>query len=138
MSRPLRDLSGYVGLPFKADGLDRRGLHCWGLVRLVLKEQCGIDLPAYGDVSAADLLAVSRRMEAGQVAEDWRQVYQPRAFDVVLMRAHGRPATVHCGIMADHSTLLHVEEATDSVLVPLQHPMIRHRLAGFFRHGSFS
>lgn len=134
MSRALCDVSPYVGLPFKANGVDRRGLHCWGLVRLVLKERCGVDLPAYSDISATDLLAVSRRMEAGKGADDWRPVTEPEAFDVVLMRAAGRPAVVHCGIMANRSALLHVEEATDSVLVPLQHPLIRHRIAGFFRH----
>ena len=34
----------YVGLPWRIGGRDRRGLDCFGLVRLVLAEQAGIIL----------------------------------------------------------------------------------------------
>lgn len=132
--------SRYVGIPFAEDGLTRAGCHCWGLVRLVLAEQCGIaDLPTYGEHSAADLIAAARFFRGEPLGDPWIKVDRPQAFDVVLMTAmagQGRPSVVagHCGVMVDAQTVLHVWEATAAVLMGLSHHLIRHKVLGFYRH----
>lgn len=129
----------YVGIPFAEGGLTAEGCHCWGLVRLVLSEQCCIDVPSYGEQSAADLIAAARFFRIDADRDPWIKVESPREFDVALMTAmsgEARPRVIagHCGIMIDGSTLLHVWEATSAIQMHINHPQIRHRLLGFYRH----
>ena len=117
-------------MPFIDQGRDGKGVDCWGLVCLVMKRECGITLPAYGDISARDLIEVTATIREQSNAEPWHPVTKPKPFDVALMR--GKP--MHVGIMADDSHVLHIEEATAAVLVPTSHPAIAFRLLGFRRH----
>ena len=137
-------LKDYVGLPFLDGGRSRSdgGLDCWGLVRLVYAEQCGIDLPSYGEISAGDLMAV-----AGAIAEDcradpWREVERQdaQALDVAViaerMMVDGRlkRQAAHVGVMIDGERMLHVRIAAAAAIVPLTHADVRFRLHGLFRH----
>ena len=128
----MRWMEKYVGLPFKDFGRDFGGVDCWGLVRLVLARECGIDLPSYGEISARDLMRVTATIKHDSSGEPWREVNRSelKAFDVALLR--GRP--MHVGIMMTPKLLLHVEEATAAVLVPLTHSSVAGRLLGFRRH----
>lgn len=123
----------YVGLPF---GEGPRQETCWSLVARVYRERLAIELPPYGEISARDLLAVARAIEAGKRrVEVWRMVDDPRAFDVCLMRAgRGGAAVVHVGVMVDPARVLHVEEATAAVVVPVRHFSIAGRVTGYARH----
>lgn len=134
-----------VGVPFRDGGRDAKGADCWGLVRLFMAE-AGVVLPDYSETPAADLMAVARDVTAAAASETWLKVdrgaLQPG--DVVLLTARakvdGRPRTLpgHVGVMIDSRRMLHVEESTASVVVPLGHPSVRNRLAGFFRHRSLA
>lgn len=124
----------YVGLPF---GEGPGEVTCWSLVRRVMAERRGIELPAYGEISARDLVRVARTMGREQLAETWRAVSVPQEFDVALMRsARGGRAIVHVGIMIDGRRLLHVEDRTASVVVPLDHYSVRGRIVGFRRYSA--
>lgn len=122
----------YVGLPF---GAGAGAVTCWSLVARVFAEQRGVALPAYGEISARDLLRIARAMRDGSgVADGWLKVVAPQAFDVCLMRGpQGGAAVVHVGVMASASRLLHVEEASAAVVVPVRHFSVAHRIAGFRR-----
>ena len=50
MSRPDNWLDRYIGLPWKIGGRELHGgIDCWGLVRLVMRDEAGIDMPSWGD-----------------------------------------------------------------------------------------
>jgi len=124
----------YVGLPFLDHGRDFKGVDCWGLVRLVLKEEKGIDVPSYGDISATDLDAVARMVKREALLVPWVDVL-PNAvqpFDVAVM--FRRIAPVHVGIMVTRWDVLHIEEKISAVMVPLTHSSIVFRYPRFFRH----
>lgn len=131
----------YVGIPYADDGFTH-GFHCWSLVRTVLSDEAGIDVPHYGETEAKDFAAVAQHMNADAVRDPWREVAPGDAmeFDVAVMagrvRNNGtsRRAPIHCGIMIDPIHVLHVEEATDAVIVPLHHPTIKFRLLKLYRH----
>jgi len=122
----------YVGLPFKDFGRGFSGVDCWGLVRLVLKNECNVEVPSYGEISARDLVRVTSTIASESNCDPWRPVdhgeLQP--FDVALMR--GKP--LHVGIMASATQVLHVEERICAVLLPLTHASISRRIVGFRRH----
>lgn len=142
----------YIGLPY---GAGPGAVECWGLVARVLREQCGLDLPDYGETSAAYLGALARhraggeglaearaRMEreidAGRAAECWGVVALPRAFDVAVMArptggARARPG--HCGVMIDARRVLHSLPDTGAVVAPIGHPSMP-RLLEYRRHNS--
>lgn len=127
-----RWVSSYVGLTYKSGGRTRNGLDCWGLVRLVLAEQCNLSLPSH--TVTIDIEKAVRRAVA---SADWFKVEQPKAFDVVVMLTHtagGREAPLHVGVMVSTSHVLHVDEGLLSAAVPLRHPFIASRLFGFYRH----
>lgn len=122
----------YVGLPFADHGRDRNGVDCWGLVRLVLKEQKDIDVPSYGETSALDLAKVAGIIARESAIEPWIPVKDVEPFDVAVM--HRRKDTVHVGIMVTKELILHIEEKTASVLVPISHSSVCFRNPKFYRH----
>jgi cell wall-associated NlpC family hydrolase len=124
----------YIGLPF---GEGRGEVNCWSLVRRVYRDHLGIDLPGYGEIAARDLMRVVREMARGADADTWCEPRRPGVFDVVLMRsARGGRAVCHVGLIADVARVLHAEEATGTVVVPIDHLTIRGRIAGFRRYRS--
>lgn len=131
---PMKWTGDYVGIPFADGGRDRNGCDCWGLVALVYREQLQIELPAYGDISAHDLVQVASKISAGaDDAEVWLPVTEPRMYDVVVMRAWGERIAGHVGIYVDGS-VLHSEAKTDTVMVPLSHFTVVRRIVGFRRN----
>lgn len=122
--------SKYVGLPYIDRGRTFAGVDCWGLVYLIMRREKGIELPSYGDISAHELIKVTRTIRDKSGAEPWHPVNEPRAFDVALMR--GSP--LHVGLMYDDRNILHIEEKISAVFMPISHPAIAFRITGFRRH----
>lgn len=124
----------YLKIPFIDGGRDHRGCDCWGLVRMVLHEQCGILVPSYGDISARDLARIGSTMQVGANDEEWRAVETPREFDFVVMRWFARPSIGHVGVMVDTKHVLHTEERSGPVIVSVAHHSISRRIAFLRRH----
>lgn len=124
----------YVGLPF---GEAAGQVTCWGLVVLVYRRELGIELPLYGEISAHDLIRIAKAMKAGDAQDGWRVVGTPGAFDVVAMRGpNGGSAVVHVGVMIDGTRMLHVEEASHAVIVPVTHWTVAARITGYRRRAA--
>jgi sulfur carrier protein ThiS len=121
----------YIGLPFKAKGRDESGVDCWGLVRLVYKNEYGILLPSFSEQyelddtnRIADLFA--------QYKEGWDPVTTPSAGDVVLFKILGYET--HIGVCVDKSKFLHVREGKDSVIESLTNLKWSKRVVGVFKY----
>lgn len=131
-------LGAYVGIPYADAGATRDGCNCWGLVCLVLSEQCGIELPAYAEITANHMTEAARQMSHDCERPPWRKVECPQTFDVALMTAmHGITKIVgHVGVMSGENEVLHTWRATGAVNMPISHRLIRFKLLGFYRHES--
>jgi cell wall-associated NlpC family hydrolase len=124
----------YVGIPFIDGGRDWNGLDCWGLVRLVLKTECQIDVPSYGEISADDLSAIAREVAGEILKEPWHPTINPQMFDVAVMHRHVAPVHVGIIVAANPLRMLHVERATHVVFIPVMHATIVQRRLSYFRH----
>lgn len=131
----------YIGVPFKDHGFDLKGWHCWGLVRYVMLHERGIELPTYDAISADELIKIAREIQTQVGAGPWVAVIgERRAFDVLLMRGRSDPngprskLAVHCGIMVDSNTVLHVREGTHSVCVPITDRSVAFTIVTTYRH----
>jgi len=141
----------YVGLPYgRAPGQ----YTCWSLVAKAYREVLRIDVPEYGEVSAAYVAAtgrlrsglgtleemaqarraVARAIDAGQASECWEPKEDPVPFDVVLMLNTKTSRIGHVGVMATSDLILHTENSHGSVLVPVSHLSVRGRILGYRRH----
>lgn len=125
----------YVGIPFVDRGRDMTGLDCWGLVRIVMREQAGIELPLLAAVPADDPRAISAAIVA-ETNSEWSEIDEPQELDVaVLWSVVGvRRLELHVGIVAGRRLLLHTEINTGSVCVPFSHPTVRDRISKVYRH----
>ena len=133
------NLSAYIGLPFVEHGRDASGLDCWGLVRLVLHEQFGADVPAYdaGYAKTTDLDDINGVVDRAKPW--WRRVAERdvRPGYVALMRVAGREC--HCGLVTRRGWMLHIEapnkdgREAGAVQERYTRPRWKRRLAGFYR-----
>lgn len=125
----------YVGIEY-----DDYNQHCWWLIKEVFMNEKGIVLPSYAGADAKTLMKVARLMHSPE-EDTWIPVAHSSAFDVIQMTARRigklRPK-LHVGVAVSDTHVLHIEERTSSVIVPLDHPTIKFRIAGIYRHAALS
>lgn len=122
----------YVGLKYREGGRSRAGLDCWGLVRLVLSDRAGIELPTHG--VTRDVTAALRR---GMAGPEWNKVECPQALDVMVMvtpTGKGHAAPMHVGVMVTPRLVLHIDEGITARIEGAGTPHINHRFFGYYRH----
>lgn len=123
----------YFGLPFKTLGRDRSGIDCWGLVKLILSEQCGVEVSDYTDYeSEADKVNISKGLNEARFGDRWVRQEVPKEFDVVLFNIYGWP--VHIGICIDSEHFIHAAEGDSARIERLSSPIWTKRIEGFYRH----
>jgi cell wall-associated NlpC family hydrolase len=129
-------IAKYQNIPFVNLGWDFSGVHCWGLIHLIYKTELNIDLPTYGDTSAKDLRALSRKITNGYDGEKWLPIERDglKIFDVIVMKFLGSRRIGHVGLYIGNNQVMHCEGATDVAIVPFTHHTVKHRIAAFRRH----
>jgi cell wall-associated NlpC family hydrolase len=122
----------YIGIPFVSNGRTTDGCDCYGLVRIVLRNEYGITLPELSDNYAdalniketARLFAEHRPVLAGE------KIDAPEEKAVVVITEHG--AAAHVGIVAGGGYILHTGIKTGSVCQRETHPVLRGRIEGYY------
>lgn len=105
----------YVGMPYKVMGREPSGVDCWGLVRMVLRDECELLLPSY-DADDPDGATISFH------ARNWPVVIDPKEFDVAILFRPVRIGNLwenkpnHIGIFADEKNILHINEGSQSIV----------------------
>ena len=120
-----------IGIPFVDRGRDRRGLDCWGLVKLLYWECFGLALPD-GPYSCQEPEAAAGALRLG--AQGWREVPlgRERPGDVLLTRP------CHTGVVLMPGKMLHCCEGQHTVLERYLTPLWRQRILGIYRHAELA
>ena len=142
--RETRWIDRYMMIPYRDGGRDRRGADCFGLVALVIAEEAGAVLRELGAAWSDGLAAIAERVRAEIASGDYLRIGGPELIvsplveklDLVQMRcvhAGGASAELHIGIATGAGTVLHTEQLTGPVHLPLDDMRVRGRVVGFWR-----
>lgn len=126
------DWAKYVGLPWKDEGPDH--FRCWDLVRLVLRQEFGVELPAYDEeyATSTDRDEIARLLRR-ETALRGREVPlgQARAGDVIVLRIEGQPW--HVGVVMEPPRFLHIEKGLNAVVDRWDSLRWKRRILGLYR-----
>ncbi len=98
---------GYVGLPYAVMGRDRAGVDCWGLLRLVWQEVCGITVEGF----EAKYRGHAERAVLDALIKGEMPLHRPLLpgtelpLDAVFFRQAGHVS--HCGLIVGDGLMLH-------------------------------
>jgi len=123
----------YIGIPFVSNGRTLAGCDCYGLVRLVLRNEYGIELPELTDnyADALNVRETARLFAEKRPVLAAEKITGPQEKAVVVITEHGVPA--HIGIAAGGGYILHTGIKTGSVCQRETHPGLRGRIEGYYR-----
>ncbi|NOR27614.1 MAG: hypothetical protein GQ540_03685 [Lutibacter sp.] len=100
----MKNLSKYIGIPFIDNGRTLEGCDCFGLVKLIYKEQFNIILPDYLYKDTNDIEAINDSLSVGK--NMYEKVNSPLYGNLVLFNIVGMP--MHIGFCLGHGKFLHV------------------------------
>ncbi len=127
----------YLGRPYCAESWN-----CYTLVRTVLGEAYGVELPAYdtaksiGDAVSSECLRGGWQQICGLEAQQRFPLGYPGdvvAFQIALPTAKGGP-TNHVGVLVGPGRFLHVMEGGGTWVASLQDPDWKRRMLAVYRH----
>ena len=122
----------YIGIPFVNLGRDKTGADCYGLVRLILKDQYGIMLPELLDYSnSLNRNQTSLVIEKNTPLIAGESIENPEEGDIVLMSSRGLSA--HVGVLIGNNMILHTTKQTGAVTEPLSSRRLKTKIRGFYR-----
>lgn len=121
----------YIGIPFLDKGRDTNGIDCWGLVRLVYKQEYNIDLPSFSTEYEADDTERMRDLFA-QYKEGWEQIDAPTEGCIVLFNIFGVES--HMGIAVSSTHFLHARDKYTSAIESFDSVAWRNRITGFYKY----
>ena len=122
----------YIGIPFVSNGRTMEGCDCYGLVRLVLRNEYGINLPELSDsyTDAQNIKETARLFAENIPVLAAEKLSAVREKAVVIITEHGLAA--HIGITAGGGYILHTGAKTGCVCQRETHPGLQGRIEGYY------
>lgn len=120
----------YIGIPYKMMGCSMEGCDCWGLVRLVYKNEFGIDIPSV-TIDMTD----HANMELIPMGLDamWDKTDNPQPGDVINFHVLGHDQ--HVGIVTAPGQMLHVfDNGHTSCIETYTSRKWKNRIAGIYTY----
>lgn len=125
-----KDYSRYLTIPYKVRGRDFDGVDCWGLVRLFLLNEFGIEIDNYLQYSVKNLEEV--KQVAKEEKKKWIKVEIPQPGDVAEIRTF--ESDFHVGVIAHPGYLLHIYNERFSEMSKVGSPLLKRAIKDYWRH----
>ncbi len=135
----------YIGIPFKERGRGRDGCDCYGLCRLIWKEQFGLELPDY--LTTYESAKSGKEVQATLTDNclhnpEWNLIPygKERLGDVAFMKGYYKvegkwmAADMHVGLILAPGFLIHTESGIDSSIANYHQRLFKNRIVNFYRH----
>jgi len=122
----------YVGIPFISNGRSMDGCDCYGLVRMVLKNEYGITLPDLSDnySNALNVAETQKLFEKQVPVLTASRILEPEEKAIILLTEGGK--FCHIGVHAGIGYILHTKNNTGSVCQRLTHPGLSGCIEGYY------
>lgn len=121
----------YIGIPYVEKGRTIEGTDCWGLVRLIYKNEYNIDLPSFADeYIPKDVAHISELVN--QYNEGWEKLDTAYEGVGVLFNIVGHAS--HMGVMIDSTKFIHSIEGANTSIGDINSPKWKRRLVGFYKY----
>lgn len=125
------DLEKYIKIPYKLKGRSFEGCDCWGLVRLVLKEEFRKELPLFTSYETVeDVKKITKLIKENQPIVCTERKPLPDIGDIVLITFSGM--LQHLGIYVGDARVLHTLKKTGAMCTRIDHPMLRGKIEGYY------
>lgn len=125
--------AGIIGRPFLPKGDTPDGWDCRGCARWCYREWCGLALPDYADLYAAEIVSRAGRGERARLLAEgldaWRPV-APQAGALALLTFLG--VAGHVGFMISPTLVVHADAGIGTQLLDLEEVGGRYGLKGAF------
>lgn len=126
----------YIKVPFKECGRDEKGCDCWGLTRLIYRDELGIDLPELiGYKDTDDRKKITDLYDAEHLR--WKEIplNEEKEFDVIIFRAMGLPT--HVGVAIGGGFMVHCIRNVGTCIVNYRKDLAwNKRIVGVYRYES--
>lgn len=122
----------YLGIPYADHGRTKAGLDCWGLVRLIYRDELGIELPSWS-AEYDDSDNVSHSILGDNQLRQWTKVNKPDIYDVAILSICGNFHTGVC-IGTKPLRMIHILKDQNVCIEKLNSPMWIKRLEGWYRY----
>lgn len=125
------DTKRWLNIPFKWGGEDFDGADCSGIVRLFLKEECGLVLPKdFVPHTARTVETMGESIMVHFLDTFCKRVSHPQFGSIVVI--HFYKENAHLGVMLDSGSFLHTIVGANSLIGNLS-TYGSHRIVGYWR-----
>jgi len=107
----------YIGVPFEDRGESLNGADCYGIIRLIYRNELGIEIPSFHSSCHSTKAIFSDYIK--QISQYWQLSKEPNLYDVIAM-AHDpiHPRVVqHFGVYLGNGKMLHTLESIGTHIV---------------------
>ena len=122
----------YIGIPFISNGRTMEGCDCYGLVRLVLRNEYNVELPELSDNydDAKNIEETSKLFRENLPVLTAEKIPELKEKALVIITKLGKPC--HTGIYAGDGYILHTGAKTGCVCQRESHPGLKDRIEGYY------
>ena len=128
------DTKKYIEIPFEEHGRDFEGCDCYGLVRLIYKNEFNKDLPLLINYkSTRDNEQIQKLIDIEKPLLNAKKIEEPTIGCVAIFTMRG--FATHMGVYIGKNMILHVMRGTNSLCERLNSYRLRGRLEGYYEIG---